>query len=123
MPAPPFRDRRATIPTHLPPVASTRSGGRPSRRGYKRLGLAAAADLDVDLADLLHPAAAIRVLQAQDVLEGPVEMVGDIGYLLVEALQGVAYDPPVPAISTSNAWPHSGQVTGIMVLPSSLIRR
>lgn len=33
---------------------------------------------------------------------GPVEVIGDIGYLLVQAIQGVAYDPPNSVRSTSN---------------------
>ncbi len=86
--------------------------------------LPSAADLPVDLANLLDPAATVRVLQPQDILQRPVKMVRDVGYLLVEAFQGVAYDSPMPAtVSTSNLCPHSGQETVISVLAFSLIRR
>jgi hypothetical protein len=37
-----------------------------------------------------HPAPAIRVLEVHDDVEGPVEMVGDEGYLLVQRFEGVA---------------------------------
>jgi hypothetical protein len=40
--------------------------------------------------DLFHPAAALGVLQVQDVGARPVEMIGDIGYLLVQAVERVA---------------------------------
>lgn len=35
---------------------------------------------------LLHPALARSVLQAHDLVMGPVEVVGQVGYLLKEAL-------------------------------------
>jgi hypothetical protein len=39
---------------------------------------------------LLHPAAALPVFEPHDLLVGPVEVVGDVGYLLEEPLRGVA---------------------------------
>ena len=86
--------------------------------------LSPAGDLLVDLADLLNPATTVGVLQRQYVFQWPVEVVRDVGYLLVEAVQGVAYDPPWPsAVSTWNLVPHSGQDTVTSVLAFSLIRR
>ena len=41
------------------------------------------------------------VLHLQDVLERPVEVVGDVSYLLVQLLEGVAYYPPGWPKSTS----------------------
>lgn len=65
------------------------------------------------------------VLHLQNVVERPVEMVRDISYLLVELVQGVAYDPPEKAvpISTSKLCLQDGQVTLIIEVPSSLIFR
>jgi hypothetical protein len=56
----------------------------------------------VDLADLLHPPSPVGVLQVQDLVEWPVEMIGQVGYLLVELVERVAYDPPGPFGSTAN---------------------
>ncbi len=52
------------------------------------------ADLAIDLADLVDPLAPFRVLQAEHRLVRPVEVVSDEGYLLAEAIEGVAYDSP-----------------------------
>ena len=47
---------------------------------------------------------ALGMLQVHDLLEGPVEVVGDKGYLLAELVEGVAYDPPASAGSRSKVW-------------------
>ena len=58
----------------------------------------------IDLGNLCDPLPALPMLQGQDVEERPVKMIGDIGYLLVQAFEGVAYAPPArPARSTSNS--------------------
>jgi hypothetical protein len=44
----------------------------------------------VDRRDLLHPSAPLRVLQAEDVVQRPVEVKSHEGYLLVERGEGVA---------------------------------
>ena len=77
----------------------------------------------VDIGDLLHPLLALVVLQFQDRVERPVEVIGQIGYLLLQAAEGVAYNPPSSARSTSCFVWHAGQVTVMVVLPSSLMRR
>jgi hypothetical protein len=38
------------------------------------------------------------MLQLENLFERPVKMVGDVGYLLMELIEGVAYDPPVAAL-------------------------
>jgi hypothetical protein len=43
---------------------------------------------------------AILVLQVQDVLHRPVEMIRDERYLLEQVLEGVAYASPKPSPST-----------------------
>jgi hypothetical protein len=51
----------------------------------------------------LHPALSLGVFERQDFLKWPMEVIGDVGYLLVQAFKGVAYDsPPRSARSTSN---------------------
>jgi len=78
----------------------------------------------IDLGNLLDPTPAVAMLQIHDLVERPMEMVGNVGYLLVEALQGVAYNSPIAAaVSTSNWCPHSGHATVTSALPLSLIRR
>lgn len=62
------------------------------------------------------------MLHLQDVLERPVEIVGNIGYLLVQAVEGVArYAPPRRLMSTAKLWLHSGQVAETRLVPFSLI--
>ena len=76
----------------------------------------------IDLGDLPHPAAALAVFQVQDIVRRPVKMVGDVGYLLVQAIEGVAYDsPPKLARLISNVWLQWGQSIERMVWPVSLI--
>ena len=84
-----------------------------------RLGAQAA----VDGADVLDPAPTISVLQLQDLAKGPMEVVGEEGYLLVEPLEGVATDSPGLLTSTSKACEQAGQVVGIRAWPFSLMRR
>lgn len=64
----------------------------------------------------------LTMLHIENIIERPVKMICYVGYLLVNLLQGVAYDSPsaVP-ISTSNSCPHEGQETCAMLVPSSLI--
>jgi hypothetical protein len=63
------------------------------------------------------------MFQVHDLLLGPVEVISQIGYLLVQAVEGVAYDSPRVAKSTSNSVLHSGQVTLMLLVPCSLICR
>ena len=66
----------------------------------------------------------LGVLQLDDLLERPMKVISDVGYLLIELIEGVArYSPPKRPISTSNSALHSGQVTGKALEPSSLMRR
>lgn len=48
----------------------------------------------VYLSNLFCPPAAVMVLHLQDVLKWPVEIIGNVSYLLLQLLEGVAYDPP-----------------------------
>src|SRR4030095_15437449 len=76
----------------------------------------------VDGRDLLHPTAPLGVLQIQNRLRRPVEVIGDKGYLLVERLEGVAYNPPTPFNSTANSCSHLGQTASTLALPLRLMR-
>jgi hypothetical protein len=54
------------------------------------------------------------VFHVQDLVRGPVEVVCDVSYLLVQLVQGVAYDSPTlnsPPRSISNRCLHSGHET------------
>ena len=78
----------------------------------------------IELGNLAHPLLTLPVLQVQNAVQRPVEVIGDIGYLLVQAVEGVAYNPPASfARSTSNSPPQWGQSTARLVLPVSLIWR
>jgi hypothetical protein len=54
------------------------------------ISFSAAVQALVDLRDLSHPPAPLRVLQAEDVIQRPVEVESHEGYLLVERGEGVA---------------------------------
>jgi hypothetical protein len=43
-----------------------------------------------DLRDLLDPAPAFTVFELHQLLVGPMKVIGDEGYLLVEPVEGVA---------------------------------
>lgn len=76
--------------------------GRPRGRDASNPGFLA--EPSIYVADLLHPAAPVLVLHLQDLLERPVKVVGDVGYLLEQAVKGVAcYAPPNWPRSTSNS--------------------
>lgn len=77
----------------------------------------------IDIGDFFHPALALHVLKVQDIVAWPVKVIRDVGYLLVQAVEGVANYPPSSARSTSNSVLHCGQATGMRLVPSSLIRR
>jgi hypothetical protein len=77
----------------------------------------------VDPIDFLYPASAILMGHAQDPFVRPVEVIGDIRYLLVNTIEGVACYPPSSVISTSTSVEQFGQTTLIGSPPSELIRR
>ena len=51
-----------------------------------------------------------------------MQVIRDVGYLLVEPVEGVAYDSPDDSTSTSKLWLQAGQVTATRDAPGSLIR-
>src|SRR5215204_1102336 len=73
-------------------------------------------DLPVDARNLLDPPVAFEVRHVLDLFLRPVEVVGDISYLLSQLAQGVAGypsggSPPCSSdSSTSKELSHSGQV-------------
>lgn len=77
----------------------------------------------VNLIDLLHPASSVQVLQLQELGHGPVEVIGEVGYLLMELVEGVAGYPPTSLILTSTSVPQFGQVARATAAPSALIWR
>jgi hypothetical protein len=55
------------------------------------------------MGDLCHPLLSFAVFEIQDFISRPMKVIGDVGYLLVQTLEGVAtYSPPRLAKSTSN---------------------
>ena len=69
------------------------------------------------------PIVALRVLQLQDLLVRPVKVIGNVRYLLVEPLYGVAPDPPRLVSSSSNCCSQCGHWVRTRLWPFSLIRR
>lgn len=74
---------------------------------------------------MLDELLAQRVLEVEDVGQGPVEVVGDVRDLLEQALGRVRQNPPwpLPATSTVNSFSHVGHVTSACVWPSWLTLR
>jgi hypothetical protein len=70
-----------------------------------------------------HPQPPVFVFQFEDGIWLPMKVVGEIGYLLANPFEGVAYDPPRREMSTSIGVWHCGQVTGTSDVPCSLIWR
>jgi hypothetical protein len=64
----------------------------------------------VNRANFPHPAPTIAVLHIHDLGLGPVNVIGNVGYLLVQLIEGVAYNPPKVGRSISKACRHCGQV-------------
>ena len=62
------------------------------------------------------------VFQIQNRFRCPVKVIGDERYLLIQRLEGVAYNPPTPASSTSNSAAHLGQTVSILGFPLRLMR-
>src|SRR5215207_6565863 len=86
-------------------------------------------DLPVDARNLLDPAVAFEVGHLLDLFLRPVEVVGDVSYLLGQPAQGVAGypsggSPPTSSdSSTSKEFSHSGQVSFTREWPLELMRR
>lgn len=55
----------------------------------------------IDTGDFLHPLLPFGMFQIENVVQRPVEVISQIGYLLAQAIKGVAYDPPNSVRSTS----------------------
>lgn len=82
--------------------------------------------LPVDGRDLLNKATPVGVLQIQYVRQRPMKVIRDKGYLLEQAVKGVAYDPPASACTPfGSIWKtllQFGQVTVISAVPLLLMR-
>src|SRR5829696_6167383 len=77
-------------------------------------------DLLVDLADLVDDPGAQRMLHVEDLLERPVEVVGNVRDLFEQTVGRVRHDPPdgSPAMSTVNSVEQCGHVTAAWLCPS-----
>lgn len=92
-------------------------------RGINSL-LAGFVNLFVDVRDLFDPDLPLSMLHGQDVFNGPMEVIGDVRYLLVDALQGVAdYSPKSVPKSNSYVWLQDGHFVFTEAVPSSFTRR
>lgn len=56
----------------------------------------------VDAGNLPHPNLPFFVLHGHDLIMWPIEVIGNIGYLLTQAIEGVAGYPPRSAKSIAN---------------------
>lgn len=94
-------------PQSQPLRANGRAVGRSSQERiltYIALSPAGLVEATVDVGDFLDPPLPFAVFELQDLAARPVKVVGDVGYLLVQTLEGVAaYSPPRLAKSTSNS--------------------
>ena len=70
----------------------------------------------------LEPVLPFGVIQAQELLMGPMDVASEVGYLLVNPFQGVAYDPPASGTSASKACSQRGQRTASQRTSGALMR-
>ena len=77
----------------------------------------------MNIGNLAHPHPPIPMFHVEQFLRGPVQIIREVGYLLLHSFEGVAYDPPRREMSTSMGVEHSGQVTGTSVVPCSFTWR
>lgn len=90
----------------------------------RELMLASLVQAAVDLGNLLHPSPPLWMFQLQDIIQRPVKVIRNVGYLLMQAFERVAYNtPPRRARSTSSSLLQCGQAIVRVVLPVSLIWR
>ncbi len=115
-----LRNRRPSGPSRAshPPRSWRKATGRSPSSGTRRL----LAQPLVETGDLFHPATAVDVLQAGDLVQRPVKVVSDEGYLLVESIEGVAANPPRPSTSSWKRCSHCGQTAVTRSGSSALIR-
>src|SRR5206468_3538633 len=97
-----------------------RAEARRSQRTAPALGWLLV-DTLIDPRDLVDPAAPFEMRHRKQLLGVPVEVVRDVGYLLVELLQGVAHDSPGSPSSTSNRAEHCGHTTACFDSPLALM--
>lgn len=79
-------------------------------------------DALIQARDFTHPTSSVRVLERENALLVPMEVVSDEGYLLEDRVEGVASNPPRPPTSAWNSCSHFGQLTVNRSGSSALIR-
>ncbi|GAA3638679.1 hypothetical protein GCM10022236_46350 [Microlunatus ginsengisoli] len=84
-----------------------------------------ARDAGVEGTDLADEPLSLGVLEVEDLLTGPVQVVGDVRDLFVQTIGRVRQDSPrrPPETSTAKWWSQEGQVTVARVWPSVFTRR
>jgi len=76
----------------------------------------------IHLDNLFHPAPPLGVFEREQLLVRPVEVISDVGYLLVNLGEGVAYDSPKCSGAASKRCWHCGQTTRGAAAPLLLMR-
>lgn len=76
----------------------------------------------IDICYMFHPGTTLSVLQLEYLFQGPVKIVGYVGYLFPELVRRVAAYSPDGTSSTSNWWLQLGHTAGIVAYSDSLIR-
>ena len=83
----------------------------------------AAVEAIIDAVHLLYPAETLVMRQSENLIVAPTQIYCDEGYLLVQAVEGVAHDSPNRGTSTSNSCPQLGQMVVSVCVSTSLICR
>lgn len=76
----------------------------------------------MDLPNLFDPLPPFGVFKRQQLIVWPVKVIGDIGHLLMQLREGVAYDSPGCWGSTSKPSWQRGQETFKVWVPLPLMR-
>jgi hypothetical protein len=104
-------------------LLDSRTDGTRKRFPYEITMLSASLGLTGNnLSDLFHPPPSLGMLEPKQLLVRPVKVVRDIGHLLVQPVEWVAYDSPRRSASASKACWQCGQTTLNAVLPLRLMR-
>gem|GEM_PF-6886446 len=75
-----------------------------AKTSIERRALVPSAQPAVDLTDLFDPLVPLTMLESENVVERPVEVVGDVRYLLVQSVRGVAgYSPTDTGCSSGSS--------------------
>ena len=58
----------------------------------------------IDAGNLFYPLPTVTMFHVRNLVMVPMKVICNKGYLLIQLIEGVAYNPPMTGRSISNAW-------------------